>query len=410
MSRMMSRSSWAALTAVLVLLGQTSAALSSEKKYDEGATDSEILIGNIAAYSGPASNLGVIGKTHEAYFRKINDEGGINGRKIRLISYDDGYSPPKAIEQARKLVENDGVLLIFNSSGTPSNLAIQKYLNGKKVPQLFVASGSSRWNDPENFPWTMGWQPSFLLEGRAYARYLLDQKPDAKIAVLYQNDDLGKDYLRGLKDGLGAKATMIVAEESYEVSEPTIDTHIVKLKASGADVFIDVAQARFAAQAIRKISEIGWKPLHIVGSISASIGTVMQPAGFDKSQGIISVTYLKDSADSQWDNDEGMRKFNDFMAKYAPQLNRFDSVVVGSYGAAQAIVEVLRRCGDNLTRQNVMKQASSLSGFRTDVMLPGISANTTAADFVPIKQIHLMRIKDSGWELFGNLIDAAVAR
>src|ERR1700675_1120250 len=274
-------------SAAFILLAASSNGALAQKKYDTGATDTEIKIGNIMPYSGPASAYGVIGKTEEAYFRKINAEGGINGRKITFVSYDDAYSPPKTVEQARKLVESDEVLLIFNSLGTAMNSAIQKYLNTKKVPQLFVATGATKWNDPKEFPWTMGWQPNYQSETIIYAKYILKEKPDARIAVMYQNDDYGKDYLKGLKDGLGAKAaTMIIIEESYETSEPTIDSHIVKLKSTNADVFINVASPKFAAQAIKKISEIGWKPLHFLNNVSISIGSVMKPAGFENDQGI----------------------------------------------------------------------------------------------------------------------------
>src|SRR6185437_771506 len=280
-----------AFSAALAILAATGSGAFAQKKYDTGASDSEIKIGNIMPYSGPASSYSVIGKTEQAYFNKINAEGGINGRKINFISYDDGYSPPKAVEQARKLVEDDGVLLIFNSLGTPSNSAIRKYMNGKKVPQLFVASGASKWNDPKEFPWTMGWQPSYQVEAQIYAKYLLANKPDAKIGVLYQNDDFGKDYLKGLKDGLGPKASMIVAEESYETTEPSIDSHVVKLKSAGADVFISVTTPKFAAQAIKKLAEIDWHPVHIVSNVSASVGGVMKPAGYENSQGILSANY-----------------------------------------------------------------------------------------------------------------------
>src|ERR1700726_1968923 len=273
-----------AFSAALAILAATSSGASAQKKYDIGATDTEIKIGNIMPYSGPASAYGVIGKTEQAYFNKINAEGGINGRKINFVSYDDGYSPPKTVEQARKLVESDEVLFIFNSLGTPPNTAIQKYMNAKKVPQLFVATGATKWNDPKDFPWTMGWQPNYQSEARIYAKYLLKEKPNAKIAVMYQNDDYGKDYLKGLKDGLGAKASMIIAEESYEPTEPTIDSHIVKLKASGADVFISITTPKFAAQAIKKLAEIEWHPLHIVSNVSSSVGGVMKPAGFENAQ------------------------------------------------------------------------------------------------------------------------------
>src|SRR2546430_2955665 len=380
-----------------------------QKKYATGATDTEIKIGNIMPYSGPASAYGVIGKTEEAYFKKINAEGGINGRKINFISYDDGYSPPKAVEQARKLVESDEVLLVFNSLGTPSNSAIQKYLNAKKVPQLFVATGATKWNDPKNFPWTMGWQPSYQSEARIYAKYLMKEKPDGKIAIMFQNDDFGKDYLKGLKDGLGAKASMVIAEESYEPTEPTIDNHIVKLKATGADVFISVTTPKFAAQAIKKLAEIEWMPLHIVSNVSASVGSVIKPAGFENAQGILSATYAKDGADPQWDNDPGMKKFYAFLEKYYPAANKLDGSVVFGYGAAQTMVKVLEMCGDNLTRDNVMKQAASLKDFVPDTLLPGIKINTSATDFAPIKQLQMMRFKGEKWDLFGDIISGELS-
>jgi len=381
----------------------------AQKKYDTGATDTEIKIGNIMPYSGPASAYGVIGKTEAAYFNKINAEGGINGRKINFITYDDGYSPPKAVEQARKLVESDEVLVVFNPLGTPSNSAIQKYLNSKKVPQLFVATGATKWNEPKDFPWTMGWQPSYQSEARIYAKYLMKEKPNAKIAVLYQNDDFGKDYLKGLKDGLGAKSSMITAEESYETSEPTIDNHIVKLRASGADVFLSITTPKFAAQAIKKLAEIEWKPLHIVSNVSSSIGGVIKPAGFENSQGILSAAYGKDGADPQWDNDPGMKKFLDFLAKYYPEGNKLDGSVVFGYGVAQTMVKVLEMCGDNLTRENVMKQAASLKNFAPDTILPGITINTSATDFAPIKQLKMERLNGEKWELFGDIISSELS-
>jgi len=390
-------------TAVIALAATSQSAL-AQKKYDTGATDTEIKIGNIMPYSGPASAYGVIGKTEAAYFNKINAEGGINGRKINFISYDDGYSPPKAVEQARKLVESDDVLLLFNPLGTPSNSAIQKYLNAKKVPQLFVATGATKWNDPKDFPWTMGWQPSYQSEARIYAKYLMKEKPDARIAVLYQNDDFGKDYLKGLKDGLGAKASMVVVEESYETSEPTIDNHIVKLRASGADVFISITTPKFAAQAIKKLAEIEWKPLHIVSNVAASVGSVIKPAGFENSQGILSAAYAKDGADPQWDTDPGMKKFLAFLEKYEPDGNKLDASVVYGYGVAQTMVKVLQMCGDNLTRDNVMKQAASLKDFEPDTLLPGVKISTSPADFAPIKQLRMMRFKDEKWDLFGDVI------
>jgi branched-chain amino acid transport system substrate-binding protein len=376
----------------------------AQKKYDTGATDSEIKIGNIMPYSGVASGYGVIGKTEAAYFKMINAEGGINGRKINFISYDDGYTSAKAVEQARKLVESDEALLIFNSLGTSSNTAIQKYMNNKKVPQLFVATGATKWNDPKNFPWTMGWQPSYQSEARIYAKYLMKDKPDAKIAVLYQNDDFGRDYLKGLKDGLGSKASMIVAEEGYEVSEPTMDSHIVKLRASHADIFISFTTPRFASQAIKKLAEMNWTPLHILSNVSASVGGVIKPSGFENSQGILSAAYAKDGADPQWDNDPGMKKFIDFLAKYYPEGNKLDGSVVYGYGAAQTMVKVLQMCGDDLTRANVMKQAASLKDFAPDTLLPGITVNTSATDYAPLNQLQMMRFKGEKWELFGEII------
>ena len=398
-----------AIAAALALLAATSSPSFAQKKYDTGASDTEIKIGNIMPYSGPASAYGVIGKTEEAYFKKINAEGGINGRKINFISYDDGYSPPKTVEQARKLVESDEVLLIFNSLGTPPNSAIQKYMNQKKVPQLFVATGATKWNDPKEFPWTMGWQPNYQSEGQIYAKYILKNHPNGKIAILYQNDDYGKDYVKGLKDGLGAKAaSMIVIEDSYEVSEPTIDTHIVKVKATGADIFFNVTTPKFAAQAIKKNMEIGWKPVHFLNNVSASIGSVMKPAGFENSQGIISSNYLKDPTDAQWKNDAAMKAWNEFLDKYFPEANRADASVMYGYIVAQGLVQVLKNCGDNLTRENVMKQAASLKDFEPGGLLPGIKVNTSPTDFAPISQLQLQRFKGENWELFGEILSGDV--
>ena len=399
----------AALSTAIIAFAATSGGALAQKKYDTGATDTEIKIGNIMPYSGPASAYGVIGKTEAAYFKMINAQGGINGRKINFISYDDGYSPPKAVEQARKLVESDEVLLVFNSLGTPSNSAIQKYMNAKKVPQLFVATGATKWNDPKNFPWTMGWQPSYQSEARIYAKYLLKEKPAAKIAVLYQNDDFGKDYLKGLKEGFGSKASMIVAEESYETTEPSIDSHIVKLKATGADTFISITTPKFAAQAIKKLAEVEWKPLHIVSNVSASVGGVMKPAGFENDQGILSAAYAKDGADPQWDNDPGMKKFFAFLDKYYPDGDRRDGALVFGYGAAQTMAKVIEMCGDNLTRENVMKQAASLKDFAPDTLLPGVKINTSATDFAPIEQLQMMRFKGEKWDLFGDIISGELS-
>jgi branched-chain amino acid transport system substrate-binding protein len=404
------RMRWGLLSAALTIALASTPALAQKGKYDTGATDTEIKIGNIMPYSGPASAYGVIGKTEAAYFNKINAEGGINGRKINFISQDDGYSPPKTVEQARKLVESDEVLLIFNSLGTPPNSAIQKYMNTKKVPQLFVATGATKWNDPKDFPWTMGWQPNYQSEAHIYAKYLLKEKPDAKIAILYQNDDYGKDYVKGLKDGLGAKAaSMIVAEESYETTEPSIDNHIVKLKATGADVFFNVTTPKFAAQAIKKIKEVDWKPLHLLNNVAASVGSVIKPAGFENAQGILSAAYAKDGADSQWDNDPGMKKFFAFLEKYFPEGNKLDGSVVYGYGAAQTMVKVLEMCGDNLTRENVMKQAASLKDFTPDTLLPGVKINTSATDFAPIEQLQMMRFKGEKWDLFGDIISGELS-
>jgi ABC-type branched-subunit amino acid transport system substrate-binding protein len=386
-----------------LIIGSALAPALAQKKYDTGVTDTEIKIGNIMPYSGPASAYGVTGRTEAAYFRKINMQGGINGRKIRFISYDDAYSPPKAVEQARKLVESDEVFLIFGSLGTPTNTAIQKYMNMKKVPQLFVQSGATKWNDPREFPWTMGWPPNYQNEARIYAKYILKEKPSGRVAVLYQNDDYGKDYLKGLKDGLGAKAaSMIVAEEAYEVSEPTIDSHLVKMKSLGADVFVDVTTAKFSSQAIKKAAEIGWKPLHFISNVSASIGSIIRPAGIDNAQGIISVAYLMDALDPQWKDDPGMKAFDEFLARDFPEGNRADDRVMVGYNMAQTLAQVLRQCGDDLTRENVMKQAANLKDFRTTNLLPGIKINTSPIDFAPIKQVQLRRFNGETWELFGH--------
>jgi branched-chain amino acid transport system substrate-binding protein len=399
----------AAFSAAVVILGATGSGALAQKKYDIGATDTEIKIGNIMPYSGPASAYGVIGSTQAAYFKKINAEGGINGRKINYISYDDAYSPPKTVEQARKLVESDEVLFIFNPLGTPPNSAIQKYMNSKKVPQLFVATGATKWNDPKDNPWTMGWQPNYQSESRIYAKYILKERPNAKIAVLYQNDDYGKDYLKGLKDGLGAKAaSMIVIEESYETSEPSIDGHIVKLKSLNADVFFNVTTPKFAAQAIKKMAEIDWKPLHFLNNVSSSIGSVIKPAGFEAGQNIISSNYLKDTSDPQWKDDAGMKAFDEFLAKYFPEGNRVDASVMYAYTVSQGLVHVLKACGDDLTRENVMKQAASIKGLELGGLLPGIKVTTSATDFAPLSQLQLMKFKGEKWDLFGDIISGDV--
>src|SRR6201994_1119155 len=391
-----------AAAAALSLL--TAQGVSAQKAYDTGVTDTEIKIGNVEAYSGPASAYGVIGKTEEAYFKMINDEGGINGRKINFISYDDGYSPPKTVEQTRKLIESDEVFLIFNALGTPTQSAVQKYQNTKKVPQLFVATGASKWNDPKEFPWTMGFQPSYRVEARIFAKYILKTKPDAKIAVFYQNDDFGKDYVAGLKDVFGDKASkLIIAEESYETSEPSIDSHIVKLKGTGADVLVNISTPKFAAQTIKKMAELQWKPMHLMTDVSISIGAVMKPAGLDASEGVLSAGYLKDASDPQWKNDDGMKKFMAFADKYMPGSNISDANMVYGYAAAQTMVQVLKQAGDNLTRENVMKQAASLKDVAPDTLIPGIKINTSSTDFAPVEQLKMMQFKNGQWELFGDI-------
>jgi branched-chain amino acid transport system substrate-binding protein len=380
---------------------------SAQKKYDPGASDTEIKIGQTMPYSGPASAYGTIGKVEAAYFKMVNEQGGINGRKINLISLDDGYSPPKTVEMVRRLVEQDEVLLVFQTLGTPSNTAIQKYLNAKKVPQLFVATGATKWNDPTGNPWTMGWQPNYQTETTIYAKHILETRPNAKIAVLYQNDDYGKDYLKGLKDGLGDKAkTMIVSEVSYEVTEPTVDSQIVQLHGSGADVFVNITTPKFAAQAIRKAYDIGWKPVQYLNNVSVGVSSVLVPAGLDKSIGIISTAYIKDPTDTQWTNDPAMLKWIEFMKKYYPDGSLSDSFNVYGYTVAQTLVQVLRQCGDNLTRENVMRQAASLRDFAPDTMLPGIRINTGPKDFAPIESVQLERFDGKSWVRFGNVISA----
>ena len=377
----------------------------AQKKYDPGASDTEIKIGQTMPYSGPASAFGTIGKIEAAYFRKINDDGGINGRKINFISLDDAYSPPKTVEMVRRLVEQDEVLLLFGSLGTPSNTAIHKYMNAKKVPQLFIASGASKWNDPKQYPWTMGLQPNYQAEASIYARHILQTRPNAKIGVLYQNDDFGKDYLKGLKDGLGDKAAaMIVALASYEAADPTIDSQIVQLQSSGADVFINITVPKFTAQAIRKAYDIGWKAVQYVTNVSSSVGAVLQPAGLDKSVGLITAAYLKNPSDPQWDNDPAMIEWRTFMKKYYPDGDLADSSNTAGYGAARTLVQVLKQCGDTLTRENVMKQAANLKNFDDGMTLPGIRSNTSPTDFAPIKALQLSRFDGKQWMSFGAIM------
>jgi branched-chain amino acid transport system substrate-binding protein len=378
----------------------------AEKKYDPGASDTEIKVGNIMPYSGPLSAYALIGRTEAAYFKMINDQGGVNGRKIDFISYDDAFSPPKTVEQARKLVENDEVLLIFQNLGTPTSNAIQKYLNGKKVPQLFVATGATKFGDYKNFPWTMGWQPTYQTEGRIYAKYILDNLPQGKIGILYQNDDSGRDYLKGLKDGLGEEATkrMIVSELPYDTTDPTIDSQIVAIKAAGADIFFDEASPKFAAMAIRKVAELGWKPTTFLASVSNSVGSVLKPAGLDNSKGVLSTNYVKDPTDPAWKDDPAVKEWGAFMDKYFPEGDKSSTFSTYGYAVAQTLVQVLKQCGDELTRENVMKQAASLKDVDIGLLLPGIKINTGPHDYYPIEQMQMSRFNGEHGELFGKPI------
>ena len=391
-------------SAAFVVFAASSNGALAQKKYDTGATDTEIKIGNIMPYSGPASAYGTIGRSEAAYFKMINDQGGINGRKINFITLDDGYSPPKAVEQVRKLVEQEEVLLVFQSLGTPSNSAIHQYMNAKKVPQLFVATGATKWGDPEHFSWTMGWQPNYQSEAKVYVKYLLKTKPDAKIGILYQNDDYGKDYLKGIKDGLGDMAAkMIVAEASYEVTDPTVDSQIVTLKGSGADVFFNITTPKFAAQAIRKAYDVDWHPLQFLNNVSISVGSVLTPAGLEKSVGLITDAYLKDPVDPQFMDDPGMKEWRAFMAKYYPDGDIKDNFNVYGYTVAQTLADVLKRCGDNLTRENVMKQAASLD-LAPGTLQPGVKISTSPTDFFPIKQMRLQKFDGKTWVVFGEAL------
>ena len=395
-------------TATALTLALSVSAANAQKKYDPGASDTEIKVGQTMPFSGPASAYSSIGKTQAAYFKMINDQGGINGRKINLIQYDDAYSPPKAVEQIRKLVESDEVLLTFQIIGTPVNAAVQKYLNSKKVPQLFAATGASRFTDPKNFPWTMGYNPNYFVEGRIYGQYILKEHPNAKIGVLYQNDDLGKDYLNGLKAGLGDKAAkMIVTEASYEVSDPTVDSQILKIKDAGADLFFSATTPKQAAQAIKKIAEMGWHPVQIVDINATSVGAVLKPAGLDAAKGLISVNYGKEPLDPTWKDDAGMKRYFDFMAKYYPDGDKDSNFNTYGYSTAQLLVHVLKQCGDDLTRENVMKQAASLKDVTSDTALPGIKANTSPTDYRVNKQLQMMKFNGERWELFGPILEDA---
>jgi branched-chain amino acid transport system substrate-binding protein len=390
-------------TAVAIALSVSPA--SAQKKYDTGATDTEIKIGQTVPFSGPASAYAGIGKTQAAYLRMINEQGGIHGRQLNLIQYDDAYSPPKAVEQVRKLVEGDEVLFTFQIIGTPSNAAVQKYLNSRKVPQLLASTGASRFSDPQNAPWTIAFNPNYQSEGRIYAQYILKNHPDAKIGILYQNDDLGRDYIAGLKTGLGEKAaTMIVGEVSYEISDPTIDSQIVKLKSLGADLLYDASTPRFAAQAIKKVADLGWKPVHILDINASPVSATLKPAGLDISKGIISTNYGKDPGDPQWKDDPGIKAYFAFMDKYYPEGDKLNTVNTYGYSIAELLVQILRQCGDDLTRENIMRQATSLKNFTASLALPGMTINTSPTDYRINKQMQMMRFNGERWELFGPII------
>ncbi len=399
------RRHWFASTALALALVCIAGASPAEKRYSPGITDTEIKIGQTMPYSGPASAYGAIGKTELAYFKMLNEHGGINGRKINLISLDDGYNPPKTVEQIRRLVEQDEVAFIFQSLGDVTNAVVQKYLNDRKIPQLFLADGSSRWDDPQHFPWTMPWQPSFRTEGHVDAKFILQNKPNARIGVLYQNSEGGLDYVKGLKEGLGDKAaTMIVKEVSYEATDPTIDSQIVTLQAAGADTFFNITIPKFAAQAIRKAYDIGWRPLQVLGSVSASVSVTLEPAGLDKSIGIYSVAFLKDPANPQWQDDPAMVEWTNWMDKYNPQGDKRDGANVYAYLIAQTLAHVLEQCGDDLSRENIMRQAANLHDISFPLLPPGITINTSPTDFRPVKKMQPMRFDGKRWELLGEPI------
>ena len=378
----------------------------AQKKYDDGATDKEIKIGNTNPYSGPASSYAAIAKTIDAYFKAINEAGGINGRKIKFISLDDGYSPPKTVEVVRQLVEQDKIFALFQSLGTPCNTAIHKYMNQKKVPQLYVATGASKWGDPKNFPWTMGFQPDYHTEGVIYAKHALANVKDAKIAVLHQNDDYGRDYLGGFKEGLGKEEGRIVKIVTYEATDPTVDSQIIQLKDSGANVFFNVSAPKAAAQGIRKAAEIDWKPTHYLNNVSASVAAVMKPAGYDNAQGIITAAYIMDATDKQWDDNAEMKAWRAWMDKNMASANKADANHIYGYSVAALMTETLKRCADDLTRANLMKQAASFQKFRVPLLLPGITVSTSPTDFYPIQAVQLQRFKGETWELFGDVMHA----
>ena len=380
------------------------AAQAQKGKYDVGASDTEIKIGNCMPYSGPASSYGAIGKAIDAYWKSVNDQGGINGRKVKFISLDDGYSPPKTVELVRQLVEQEQVLALFNTLGTPTNTAIHKYVNQKKVPHLFVATGASKWGKPKEFPWTMGWQPDYHTEAVIYGRHIVATIKEPKIGVLMQNDDYGKDYYEGFREGLGKEVGRIVRTVSYEVTDPTVDSQIIQLKDSGADVFFNITAPKASAQAIRKAADIGWKPVHYLNNISVSVAAVMKPAGFEASQGIITAAYMKDPTDKQWDDTPDMKQWRAWMAKYLPGANIADNNNVYGYAVSSTLHKVLEQCGNDLTRANVIKQAANLKKVVIPLLLPGITANTSPTDYYPLQSVRLQRFKGESWELFGDVM------
>ena len=387
-------------------LASGSSSAFAQKKYDDGVTDTEIKIGNTNPYSGPASAYAQIAKTIDAYFKSVNEAGGINGRKIKFLSLDDGYSPPKTVEIVRQLVEQDKIFALFQPLGTPCNTAIHKYMNQKKVPQLFVATGASKWGNPKEFPWTMGFQPDYHTEGVIYAKHILANVKDAKIAVLHQNDDYGRDYLGGFKEGLGKEAGRIVKVVTYEATDPTVDSQIIQLKDSGANVFFNVTAPKASAQAIRKAADIDWKPAHYLNNISASVAAVMKPAGFDNAQGIITAAYIMDATDKAWDDNAEMKAWRAWMDKNMPTANKADANHIYGYAVAVLMTETLKRCGDDVTRANLMKQAASFQKYRLPLLLPGITVNTSPTDFYPIQAVQLQRFKGETWELFGEVMHA----
>jgi ABC-type branched-subunit amino acid transport system substrate-binding protein len=379
----------------------------AQKKYDNGATDTEIKLGHAGPYSGPASAYGVIGKGIEAYWKSVNDAGGINGRKINFITLDDGYNPAKCVEVVRQLVEQDKVLACFNTLGTPSNTAIQKYMNTRKVPQLYVATGASKWGKPKEFPWTMGYQPDYHTEGVIYAKHMLANVKDPKVGILMQNDDFGKDYLEGFKEGLGKDNAGLIAKlATYEVTDPTVESQIIQLKDTGANVFFNIATPKFAAQAIRKAAEIDWKPAQYMTNVSASVASVMKPAGFENGQGIITAAYLKDPTDKRWDDDDEMKMWRAWMDKWMPSANKGDANYIYAYSVSFLMHQTLKNCGDTLTHDNVMKQAASFKKLRVPLLLPGITVSTSATDFYPIQSVQLQRFKGETWDLFGDIMSA----